>query len=235
MSDNKQIIATEIFQKLLVDGVINRDKDDKTLFDYYYDTEVKCHLDIMASVMEFETFVQNNKIYMFAKTSSEFSQTNADMREKIRGCNNKNSRLYLSQIIFIVFLSEMFGGTNSMRLKREFIPIEEFAISIQNIFESVDKKEDIDEETNMNFLAAKKEWDGLLIEPLDTKSGPKSNDRIGFIQNAMNFFYNEGLVEKNNEIGNILFYPTTKLKDFISAGKFDEERFKNILIPLEDM
>ena len=232
-NSNKLTIATEIFQKLLVNGVINKSKDNKMLFESYYDTDVREYLDILTSTMGFETFVQNDNLYMFAKTTSDFAPTNSDMREKLKGCENKNSKLYLAEIIFVVFLSEIFSGSNSMRLKREFIPIDELIVSVKNAFDSIEEKEYISENTGMNFTAAKKEWENLLIEPKDAQA-PNSRDRVGFTQNTMNLFGNEGLVEKINEVGKTNFYPTTKLKDFVSSGKFDEERFKSIINPLEE-
>jgi hypothetical protein len=223
----KFTVAVELLEKLMTESVIRNNREDKSLYTSYFDTDVKSHLDIMTEGLGFTTFSVNDKIYMFATPDSNFSQTNADMRSKIIGVN-KNSQVYLADIIFIIFLSEIFSGSNAMQLKRQFIPIDELITATKTVFDNIKDKERINEDTDINFLAAKQEWENLAIEPIN-KSNPTSKDRVGFITNVMQFFHNEGLVEKISETCNILLYPTTKLKDFVSASVFDIERFNSIL------
>lgn len=219
--------ASEIFSELLKHkGKIVRDKNTSIYFVWYADPDVKDYLEVLLESNELKIFQQNDTLYMYALEQSPFAIKESDIKSSSRFPNNKY--VYLSNIIFFVFLSEIYSGDGQMKIIRESISVEQLQKSVTDFLTKTTISEEEEINYGVNFRTSAEIWEPMLNENPDSNAaGTKS--KLQFIKLSMQYYSSDAanLVNYNSELET--YSPTIKLKDFISHGELNVERFNELL------
>lgn len=208
------------------DFKIQNTLDTKEIFCDFNNIEIRECIDELLSGLKLKAFEYNGYIYVFASSEeSPFAIKESDVKDKLNFKNN--IRVYLSRIIFLVFLSEMYGGENGKKSLRGSISVEDLQNSVTEYLSNSNITIEDERENSINYNECAKEWRALPAEALNGSITSSQNSRPQFIRKTMQFYCNfADLVDYEADLD--IYKPSKKLEAFISHGEFNMDRFEEL-------
>lgn len=214
--------ALKIYKRLLEKGQIT-DIEDKELYFYYKDAEVKEILDLMASELNFRLISAPHVVYLVPNVDNNLlGYSVKDIRESIK----KDARLleaFLEIYILMTILYMFYGGKNKNPKQADFLIVNDIVNKVDETLGNTTEEEGekISERYSINFIQVSNLWkDKELIDESKTKT------RTGIVLNACRLLRDEKLIiitDDNTEIR-----ATKKLDDLMEYYYLSEDRIYEI-------
>lgn len=212
--------AMQILKQLIMKGEIN-DRDDRELFSYINNQEIRDNLDILAEEWDFKLIQAQHELYIVPLSDNElFNVKLREIRESVSSVA-KNIDAYLQCYIIMVILWRFFGSKNSNPQRESFLQIKDIMASLDERFLSIETAEIMEDTMQINFRRISAIWRSKAA----TNDGRKSS-KIELIKNACRILQKNALIEFYDNDEEIR--PKNKLITLMKNYYLDERRIDEI-------
>lgn len=191
--------AFRLYSQLAMNGVAEKDR----LQEYMADDEVRGLVDQFASEVDCAVIAAGDELYLIPLVRlSPFHVSNDYMKRTYLRASAVNADLYLMYLAMIVFIGAFYDSYQSLEPTRNFIPLDEWAILVQERIESL-KEHDEDElkcyesEFSYNWSAIIEKWDTMddIKETAKRQTG-NTISRLSFLDTVRRFLLEHRLAEE---------------------------------------
>lgn len=218
-----------------MNGMAEKDR----LQQYMADDEVRGLVDQFAAEVDCAAIVAGDQLYLIPLVRlSPFHVSNEYMKKTYLRAAAVNADLYLMYMAIIVFIGAFYDSYQSLEPTRNFIPLDEWAVLVQERIESL--KEHSEEELKQyegefsyNWTAVIEKWDTMddIKETAKRQSG-NTISRLSFLDTVRRFLFDQQLAE---QVGEGELGLTEKTKVIVQRYYMELEYNRGILNFLYDL
>ncbi|WP_141503243.1 DUF6063 family protein [Paenibacillus luteus] len=234
--DNDTVMrAFRLYSQLAMNGVIEKDR----LQEYMADDEVRGLLDQFAAEVDCAALVAGDQLFLIPLVRlSPFHVSNEYLKKTYMRGSAVNADLYLMYMTIIVFIGAFYDSYQSLEPTRNFIPLDEWAVLVQERMEllkehSEEELKQYEGEFSYNWSAVIEKWD-VMDDIKETAKRQTGNtiSRLSFLDTVRRFLMDQQLVV---EIGEGELGLTEKTKVIVQRYFMELEYNRGILNFLYDL
>ncbi|MBB3113738.1 hypothetical protein FHS18_005851 [Paenibacillus phyllosphaerae] len=230
MYDNNTVMeAFRVYAQLSMTGIAEKER----LQEYMADDQVRGLVDQFAAEVDCTVIAAGDQLYLIPLVRlSPFHFSNEYMKKTYLRTTAVNADLYLMYLAVMVFIGAFYDSYQSVEPTRNFIPIDEWAILVQERIDvlkehSEDELKQYEREFSYNWAAVIEKWDMMddIKETAKRQSG-NTISRLSFLDTVRRFLFDQQLAE---EVGSGEIGLTEKTKVFVQRYFMELEYNRGIL------
>ncbi|WP_018751245.1 DUF6063 family protein [Paenibacillus sanguinis] len=221
--------AFRLYSQLAMSGLAPKDR----LQEYMADDEVRGIVDQFAAEVDSAVITAGDELYMIPLVRlSPFHVSNDFMKKTYLRASAVNADLYLMYLAIIVFIGAFYDSYQSLEPTRNFLPLDEWAVLVQDRIESL-KEHDEEElkryegEFSYSWSAIIEKWDTMddIKETAKRQTG-NTISRLSFLDTVRRFLLEQQLAD---EVGSGELALTEKTKVIVQRYFMELEYNRGIL------
>ncbi|GGF84154.1 DUF6063 family protein [Paenibacillus aceti] len=221
--------AFRLYSQLAMNGMAEKER----LQEYMADDEVRGLVDQFASEVDCAVIAAGDELHLIPLVRlSPFHVSNEHMKKTYLRASAVNADLYLMYLAMIVFIGAFYDSYQSLEPTRNFLPLDEWAVLVQERIESL-KEHDEEElkryesEFSYNWSAIIEKWDTMddIKETAKRQTG-NTISRLSFLDTVRRFLLEQRLAE---EVGTGELGLTEKTKVIVQRYFMELEYNRGIL------
>lgn len=191
--------AFKIYSSLSMNGLVGKD----LLQEYIADDEVRGLVDQFAAEVDCAVIATGDELHLIPLVRlSPFHVSNDFMKKTYLRSSAVNADLYLMYMAIIVFIGAFYDSYQSLEPTRNFIPLDEWAVLLNERIESLkehdkDELKNFEKEFSYNWSAIIDKWD-MIDDIKETAKRQTGNtiSRLSFLDTVKRFLLEKRLAEE---------------------------------------
>lgn len=221
--------AFRLYSQLAMNGAVEKER----LQEYMADDEVRGLVDQFAAEVDCAVIVAGDELYLVPLVRlSPFHVSNDYMKKTYLRASAVNADLYLMYMAIIVFIGAFYDSYQSLEPTRNFLPIDEWAVLVQERIESLKEHDEeqlksYESEFSYNWSAIIEKWDTMDdIKETAKRQAGNTISRLSFLDTVRRFLLEQQLAE---EVGAGELALTEKAKVIVQRYFMELEYNRGIL------
>lgn len=191
--------AFRLYSQLAMNGAVAKDR----LQEYMADDEVRGLIDQFAAEVDCAVIAAGDELHLIPLVRlSPFHVSNEYLKKTYLRASAVNADLYLMYLAMIVFIGAFYDSYQSLEPTRNFIPLDEWVVLVQERIESL-KEHDEEElkryesEFSYNWSAIIEKWDTMDdIKETAKRQAGNTISRLSFLDTVRRFLLEQQLAEE---------------------------------------
>lgn len=221
--------AFRLYSLLVKNGAV----DKQQLQEYMADDEVRGLVDQFASEVDCAVIIAGDELFMIPLVRlSPFHVSNDYMKKTYLRASAVNADLYLMYLTIIVFIGAFYDSYQSLEPTRNFIPLDEWVVLVQERIDSLKEHDEeqlatYEREFSYNWTAIIEKWDAMddIKETAKRQTG-NTISRLSFLDTVKRFLLEQQLAE---EVGSGELAVSEKTKVIVQRYFMELEYNRGIL------
>ncbi|MGO4532451.1 DUF6063 family protein [Paenibacillus sp. 2TAF8] len=221
--------AFRLYSQLALNGSVDKER----LQDYIADDEVRGLVDQFAAEVDCAVIVTSDELFLIPLVRlSPFHMSNDYMKKTYLRSSAVNADLYLMYMAIIVFIGAFYDSYQSLEPTRNFIPLDEWSVLMQERIELLKEFEEeqlksYEVEFSYHWSAVIEKWDTMddIKETVKRQTG-NTISRLSFLDTVKRFLLEQQLAE---EVGAGELALTEKTKMIVQRYFMELEYNRGIL------
>lgn len=221
--------AFRLYSQLAMNGAVEKER----LQEYMADDEVRGLVDQFAAEVDCAVIAAGDELYLIPLVRlSPFHVSNDYMKKTYLRASAVNADLYLMYMAMIVFIGAFYDSYQSLEPTRNFIPLDEWAVLMQERIEALKEHDEeqlksYESEFTYNWSGIIDKWDTMddIKETAKRQTG-NTISRLSFLDTVRRFLLEQQLAE---EVGAGELALTEKTKVIVQRYFMELEYNRGIL------
>ncbi|MEK4330431.1 DUF6063 family protein [Paenibacillus sp. FSL R7-0312] len=191
--------AFRLYSQLAMNGAAAKER----LQEYMADDEIRGLVDQFAAEVDCAVIAAGDELYLIPLARlSPFHVSNDYMKKTYLRASAVNADLYLMYLAMIVFIGAFYDSYQSLEPTRNFLPLDEWAMLVQERIESLKEHDEeqlkrFEQEFSYNWSTIIEKWDTMddIKETAKRQTG-NTISRLSFLDTARRFLLEQQLAEE---------------------------------------
>lgn len=191
--------AFRLYSQLAMNGLAAKER----LQEYMADDEVRGLVDQFAAEVDSAVIAAGDELYLIPLVRlSPFHVSNDYMKKTFLRASAVNADLYLMYLAMIVFIGAFYDSYQSLEPTRNFLPLDEWAVLVQERIESLKEHDEeqlkaFEKGFSYNWPAIIEKWDTMddIKETAKRQTG-NTISRLSFLDSVRRFLLEQQLAEE---------------------------------------